>query len=169
MAVACGTDWLFIEVSMQGIDRRVAVGDLAGIDALCKRYHDELDQAEASSSKAADLAKLHGLPRPTSVATMVVVDTSMRVSALLIERLRVLRPERKPLFLVNANEFEDLAVGASRGWSMPRTVVGWQQGRYPSLEEAMYATARYYGRPRGPAPSVEEWLMHLQKCGPAAA
>lgn len=126
LAVVNGTEWLFIESSVQTIARTVAEGDVAGIDALCLRYHDEADQAEATAARAAELAAAYNLPKATSTAYVVVVDNSAPHSPALMARMHELRPGRNPRFVVSAGELEGLAALARLGWSLPGAVHRWR-------------------------------------------
>lgn len=126
LAVVNGTEWLFIETSIQTIARTVTTGQVGGIDELCRRYHSEADQAEQTAQQAEQLAQAYGLPKPTCTNYIVVVDNSAPHSPALMGRMHELRPGRNPRFVVSADELGALAELAQLGWSMPGAVRRWR-------------------------------------------
>lgn len=171
LAVVNGTDWLFIETSLQTIARTVATGQVGGIDELCGRYHNEADQAEETARRADELAKAYGMVKPCSTTYIVVVDNSAPHSPALIARMHELRPGRNPRFVVSADEFDALTQLGQLGWSMPGAVQRWrsqpQEGPISTVSAELAALIRPKSGPNRDA--WERWHMQLPLEDPPTA
>ena len=163
LALINGTDWLFVETSLQTVARTVATGDVSGIDALCERYHAEADQAEETAVRAGELAAAYGLPKPTTTTYIVVVDNSAPHSPALMRRMHELRPGRNPRFVVSSDELEWLAKLAERGWSLPAAVRRWraqaQEGPISIVSAELCALMRPRIHPT--QADLDEWHAQL--------
>lgn len=156
LAVVNGTDWLFIETSLQTIARTVATGQAGGIDELCRRYHNEADQAEETARRADELAKVYGLAKPSSTTYIVVVDNSAPHSPALMARMHELRPGRNPRFVVSADELDALARLGELGWSMPGAVQRWRSQPQEGPISTVSAELARLIRPKT-GPNRDEW------------
>jgi hypothetical protein len=171
LIVVQGSEWLFLEVSLQTISRMAADGELSSLDELLLRYHHEADQVERTIARAGEIARAYGLALPRVSVMAVVVDTAAPHSPALMGRLWRMRPDRNPRFVVGVRELEGLASLAAIGWSMPLAVHRWQHQPEEGPLSVVSEKLGHMTRPRDHVTPehLMAWLSDLPRDDNAAA
>jgi hypothetical protein len=168
--VVHGDEWLFIETSLINLNRKIADGSASAVDAICRRYHEEADQAQETANHAAALAAAYNLGKPQSVAILVVTENPLAHTPALMRRLHGMRPDRNPRFVCSVTELEGLIALAAIGWSMPAGVAAWKMQRFDGpLQSAIVGMASIWSSQFLPLMDAAAWVSRLPRKNSSAA